>query len=164
MSRKITMIVAYGPDGVMGRSGGLPWPHHAEDMQRFRRETLGQAVIMGRKTWESLGGKGLDFRHNIVITSQRNAIDRSLADPVKNLDEAIRAAGQARPYIIGGAKTFAASLPYVNRYLITEMVKSWPGDVYFKVPFLSSKVLVSKEEWVDNDPDLNCTFSEYADV
>lgn len=160
MKCRVTLIVAHGPDGAIGLQGKLPWPTHCEDMRRFREATLGNPVIMGRKTWDSLK-EGLPYRHNIVVTSNPRSIDRSKADAVTSVQEALKVAGRGEIFIIGGAKLFASSLGFCDRFLITEMKSRFAGDVYFKVPFLSDKTLVSREEWEDSDPRLNCTFFEY---
>lgn len=160
MGRRVSIIVAHGPDGAIGLNGGLPWPVHREDMRRFRERTLGCPVIMGRRTWESLGG-GLPYRQNIVVTSSPRRIDPSKADAVKTFGEALKLAGKGDVFAIGGAKIFTAALPYAERFLITELKKRFAGDVYFKVPFLAEKELVSEEDWQDANPDLHCTFREY---
>lgn len=129
-------------------------------MRRFRAATLGHPVIMGRRTWESLAG-GLPYRQNIVITSSPRRVDPSAADAVKSFADALERAGEGDVYVIGGAKVFAAALPYAERFLITEMKKRFAGDVYFKVPFLADKKLVSREEWQDTNPELHCSFLEY---
>jgi len=158
--RRVTLIVAHGPDGVIGNNGGLPWPHHAEDMRRFREATIGEAIIMGRLTWESLGKK-LPNRQNIVVTSKPETVDRDQADAVSSIHEALEAAEGMHPFIIGGGQLFTASLPMVNHFLITEMKRKWPGDVYFKVPFLSDKRLIKEEHWPGDSPDQACIFREY---
>lgn len=129
-------------------------------MRRFREETLGNPVIMGRKTWESLEG-GLPYRHNIVVTSNPRSIERGKADAARSVQDALKLAGGGDIFIIGGQKIFAASLGFCDRFLITEMKNRFPGDVYFKVPFLADKKLVRHEEWSDPNPTLNCAFFEY---
>jgi len=131
-------------------------------MKRFREATLGEAVIMGRNTWESLP-KPLPYRHNIVVTSYPSRIDATKADAVRTIEEAIEAAGESHPFFIGGRGIFTHSLVYVNHFLLTTISGRWPADVYFKVPFLEGKTLVSQEEWEHpTDPSLNCTFREYV--
>ena len=159
--KRITLIMAHAADGAIGHDGGLPWPHHPEDMRRFREATLGEAVIMGRHTWESLP-KPLPYRHNIVITSNPSRIDPTTADAVSTSEEALEEAGDIHPFFIGGRGIFSHSLLYVNHFLLTTIEGRWPADVYFKVPFLESKVLLSEERWTHpDDPSLNCTFREY---
>lgn len=161
--KRVTLIVAHGPDGVVGNNGGLPWPHHAEDMRRFREATIGEAVIMGRKTWESLGKK-LPNRQNIVVTSKPKSIDPHQADVAATIHEALEIADGLHPFIIGGGQIFMASLSLVNHFLITEMQKNYPGDVYFKVPFLSDKRLIKEEHWENDNPDQACIFKEYENI
>lgn len=154
--------MAHASDGAIGHQGGLPWPHHAEDMRRFREATLGEAVIMGRRTWESLNGP-LKYRHNIVLTSKPGRIERSQADAVETIEEALEVAGDSHAFFIGGRELFSKALIYANHFLLTEIHGKWPADVYFRVPFLSSKRLISSKEWMHpEDSRMNCTFSEYA--
>lgn len=155
--------MAHGPDGAIGLNGGLPWGYHSEDMKRFRNETIGQAVIMGRVTWESLDKK-LNLRHNIVVTSKPKLIDKSQADCATTIEKAIKIADSENIYIIGGAKIFLASLSCVNHYLITEMKYQYDGDTYFKVPFLNEKKLLKEEFWSDDNPKNDCVFREYQNI
>ena len=156
--------MANASDGAIGHDGGLPWPHHSEDMKRFREATLGEAVIMGRHTWESLRGP-LPYRHNIVVTSNPRSIDPGKADAVSTIEEALETAGDSHPFFIGGRGIFTHSLIYVNHFLLTTIAGRWPADVYFKVPFLDSKRLINEEEWKHpTDPSLNCVFREYENI
>lgn len=162
--KKITLIMAHASDGAIGHQGGLPWPHHPEDMRRFREATLGEAVIMGRTTWESLPSP-LQYRHNIVITSRPDRIDKTQADAVTSIDEALKVAGNSHPFFIGGKTIYSQAMIYVNHFLLTEIHGRWPADTYFKVPFLDHKKLISQEEWQHpEDASLNCTFTEYQNA
>src|SRR5215218_10105706 len=105
---QLSLVVAIAEDGAIGRAGTLPW-HLPADLQYFKRVTMDKPVIMGRRTWESLKGKPLKGRYNIVLS-------RSLLDVpngvhlCKNLDEAILAAkteGYEEASLIGGASLFA---------------------------------------------------------
>mgnify|MGYP001340034974 CR=1 FL=1 len=98
----------------------------------------------------------------IVITSNPSRIDPTKADAVSTIEEALEEAGDSHPFFIGGRGIFSHSLLYVNHFLLTTIEGRWPADVYFKVPFLESKVLLSEERWTHpDDPSLNCTFREY---
>lgn len=160
--QKITFIMAHASDGAIGYKEGLPWPHHSEDMKRFREATIGAAMIMGRTTWDSLGKKPLKYRQNIVLTSRPDKIDPDKANAAKEIEKAIELAGSNEIFFIGGRTVYSQCMVHCNRFLLTEIHGKWPADTYFKVPFLESKILVNEEGWNHpDDPSLNCTFREY---
>jgi dihydrofolate reductase len=115
----ITLIAARARNGAIGKDNDIPW-HIPEDLALFKRETLGGAIIMGRKTWESLPFKPLKNRLNIVVSR-----DKSLTEHVVgSVDEAIALAqshGYFRIYGIGGESIYRALLPKAHRLLITEV-------------------------------------------
>ncbi len=127
----LSLVVARAANGVIGRDNALPW-HLAEDLRHFKRLTVGKPVVMGRRTFESIG-KPLPGRHNIVLTR-----DATWTAPgvtvVPNLAEAVAAAGLqagARPdeiMIIGGAAIYAEALPSARRVYLTEVHASPDGD------------------------------------
>lgn len=128
---RLTLVVAMADNGVIGRAGGLPWRLSA-DLRRFRQLTLGKPVVMGRKTWESLG-KPLPGRHNIVVTRRE---DFRPADPqvsvVHDLDAAIAAAGAVEDVmIIGGAEIYALALPQASWIECTRVHATVDGDTFF---------------------------------
>ena len=111
----LSLIVARSREAAIGRGGDIPW-HAPEDLAFFKRETLGGAVIMGRRTWESLPFKPLKNRDNIVVSA---TMTEDFAVPT--LEAALaRAAllGHRRIYAIGGARIYAAALPLADRLLI----------------------------------------------
>ncbi len=127
----ITLVVAVSENGVIGRDGGLPW-HLPEDLRRFKAATLGKPVVMGRRTFDSIG-RALPGRHNIVLT--RHAGFRP-ADPsvtvAHDLDDALRAAGDVPEImIIGGAEIYALCLPRAGRILLTRVHSRIEGDTVF---------------------------------
>ncbi|SNX72796.1 dihydrofolate reductase [Cereibacter ovatus] len=126
----LTVVVARAKGGAIGKGGTIPW-HAPEDLAFFQRETLGGAVIMGRRTWESLPKRPLPRRMNIVVTSGAPEGEAVFC----RFDAAIpaaRAAGHARIYSIGGAGIFAAHLPLADRLLLTEVDLAVEGaDTFF---------------------------------
>lgn len=123
----ITLIVAVADSGVIGRDNSLPW-HLPEDLKRFKRLTLGKPIVMGRKTFESIG-KPLPGRQNIVVTRDTN-YRREGVTVVHDADAALRAAGQvAEVMVIGGAELFRALLPRAGRIHLTRVHGNIPGDV-----------------------------------
>src|SRR2546421_4971109 len=106
---KIYLVAAVAANGVIGRDGHLPW-HLPEDLKHFKRLTLGHPIIMGRKTWESLG-KALPGRDNIVVT-RTPGYDAPGAAVASSLEAALAlCAGEPVAFVIGGQRLFADSLP-----------------------------------------------------
>jgi len=127
----LTLIVARGAGGAIGRKGEIPW-HAPEDLALFQRETTGGVVIMGRKTWESLPVKPLPRRVNIVVTSQDKAAEGAVFLPFDAALAHARALGHPRIYGIGGAGIYAALLPIADRLLVTEVEATVPdADAFF---------------------------------
>ena len=127
----LSLIVARARNGAIGRGGAIPW-HAPEDLAFFQRETLGSAVIMGRRTWESLPRRPLPRRHNIVVSSASVAGPEAVVATVDAALAEARAAGCARVYGIGGAAIYAALLPLAQRLVVTEVNLSIDGaDTFF---------------------------------
>ena len=127
----LTLIVGRDRNGVIGKDGTIPW-HAPEDLAFFQRETTGGAVIMGRKTWESLPKKPLPRRLNIVVTSRPGDGSDALFVPLDSALDRATAAGHARIYAIGGEGIYRAFLPKADRLLITEVdVDIDGGDARF---------------------------------
>lgn len=123
----ITLIVAVADSGVIGRDNSLPW-HLPEDLKRFKQLTLGKPMVMGRKTFESIG-KPLPGRINIVMTRDTN-YQRDGVVVVRDMDGALRAAGPApEVMIIGGADLFKLFLPRASRVHLTRVHADVQGDV-----------------------------------
>ncbi|WP_114661900.1 dihydrofolate reductase [Polynucleobacter necessarius] len=129
----ISIIVARSRNHVIGRDNQMPWKISA-DLQFFKRVTMGHPVIMGRKTWESIG-RPLPGRRNIVVS--RNA-DYELTDGelVGSLDEALNALSKApRVFVIGGEQLFRQAFDKADRLYITEIdLDIDGGDTFFEVP------------------------------
>jgi dihydrofolate reductase len=104
------MIYAVSPEGVIGANGGIPW-HHPGDYRRFKRLTLGSTVIMGRRTFESMG-KPLPGRRNIVVTSR--AFDVPGVERVATVKDALTRAGDADVWFIGGAGIYAEAMAFAD--------------------------------------------------
>jgi dihydrofolate reductase len=129
----ISMIVARSRNHVIGRDNQMPWKISA-DLQFFKRITMGFPVIMGRKTWESIG-RPLPGRRNIVVS--RNAgYQATGGELVGSLDEALKSLGEfPRVFVIGGEQLFKQAFDKTDRLYITEIdldVKG--GDTFFEVP------------------------------
>lgn len=129
---KLALIAAVARNGAIGRDNDLLWKESA-DQKHFAATTRGHAVIMGRKTWESLPPRfrPLPGRRNIVVT--RNAgFDAPGAETVDSLDAALRRlSGEPQVFVIGGAGLFAQALPRVDDMVLTEIDADLDGDVHF---------------------------------
>ncbi|SEJ80363.1 dihydrofolate reductase [Achromobacter sp. NFACC18-2] len=134
MPASLTLIVAYSLNRAIGRDNALPWKLPG-DLAHFKRSTLGHPIIMGRKTWDSLG-RPLPGRSNIVIS--RNP-DFSAAGAIlaPTLEAAVAACGDVQEaFVIGGAQIYAQALPLARRVLATEVHAEVEGDAFF--PLLPS--------------------------
>jgi len=128
---RITLIAAVARNRVIGASNALPW-RLPEDLKRFKALTLGHPIIMGRKTWESLG-KPLPGRTNIVV-SRAAGFSAAGATRAGSLDEALAAAAATASdevFIIGGAEIYRQALPLAQRLQLTEIDQDFAGDVHF---------------------------------
>ena len=126
----LSLIAAMADDRAIGIDNRLPWRLPA-DMQWFRRHTLGKPIVMGRKTFESFGGKPLPQRTNIVITTDK-AYRAEGAVVVNSIDEALAAAGEAEEVmIIGGESFYRQMLPRADRFYLTLVHGKFEADAWF---------------------------------
>ena len=141
----VSIIVAVAQNGTIGDKNALLW-HIKEDMRFFRTTTSGHAVIMGRKTFESLGSKPLPKRKNIVITRQDVEFEGALT--AHSLDEAIRMAeGDEEVFVIGGAQIYAEALKCADRLYLTLVERDYEGDTSFPDIDFSQWELVASERY-----------------
>ena len=125
----MSLIVAMDRNRVIGARGRLPW-HIPADIKRFRRLTLGHHVVMGRKTWESIG-RPLPGRTNVVLTRQPGFVAEGV-HVVSRLDDALRlAAGDDEIFVIGGGELYTETLPLADRLYVTEVHGDFAGDTWF---------------------------------
>lgn len=125
----ISLIVAMAQNGVIGRGNGLPW-RLPEDLRRFREFTLGKPVLMGRKTFESIG-RPLPGRANLVLTRDRAWFANGVIT-VHSVDEALLQTRTCDEVVaIGGAEIYRLLLPYARRIYLTHVHADVPGDTYF---------------------------------
>jgi dihydrofolate reductase len=129
---RLTLIVARARNGVIGKDNAMPWKIPGEQAY-FKRVTMGHPIIMGRKTWESIG-RPLPGRRSIVITRNPGFVAAG-AEVVTGLDAALAAcAGAAEAFVIGGAELYCLALPRADRLLITEIDHDFDGDTTFPAP------------------------------
>lgn len=125
----LSLIVAHADNGVIGRDNQLPW-HLPEDLKRFKQLTMGHHLIMGRKTYESLG-RLLPGRTSVIVSR-----DPSYQVPGAKMAQTLTAAlahcaDDAEPFLIGGAQMYSLGLPYVNKCYITRVHTAVAGDAFF---------------------------------
>lgn len=135
MSARVALIAAASQNGAIGLDGGMPW-HISADLKYFKRITMGAPVIMGRKTYESIGA-ALPGRANIVITRNREFAPPD-ADVVHDVAAALRKAraiaeidGSEEVFVIGGAEIYAQALDAADRVYLTEIDGEFPCDAFF---------------------------------
>ena len=143
----LTLVVATTDDGVIGAQGKLLW-QLPEDLKRFKAATLGKPILMGRKTFESIG-RALPGRHNIVLTRARDYRPSDSAISVAHdLDAALVAAGEvAEVMVIGGGDIYALALPQAQRVLRTRVHAKVVGDAYFPALSADDWQLVASEDF-----------------
>lgn len=123
----VSLVVAAAENDVIGRNNALPW-HLPADLKYFKTITMAKPIVMGRKTWESIG-RPLPGRHNVVITRQPLAIPGCTV--VHSLEEALQAtADAAEVMVIGGAVIFASALPMARRVYLTRVHAMVDGDTF----------------------------------
>ncbi len=128
---KLSAIVAMTPERVIGKDNDLPW-RLPEDLKMFKRTTAGHPVIMGRKTWDSLGKyKPLPGRQNIVITRDKAWSDEGAEviysiDNLQNLDMQ-----HEHVFVIGGAEIYSLFLPKLDELIVSHVYKTYDGDTQF---------------------------------
>lgn len=128
-SPRIALIAAVARNGAIGKDNALLW-HLPEDLKFFKRTTLGCPVIMGRKTYDSIG-RPLPGRRNIVITRQADW-SASGVDTASSLTEALSLAADApKVFIIGGAQIYEQALPLVQDIVLTEVDADYDADAFF---------------------------------
>ncbi len=133
----VCLIAGLARNRVIGTGQALPW-HLPQDMAHFRRATAGHAVVMGRKTWESLPPKfrPLPGRRNVVLT-QRADYQATGAEVAPSIGAALLLLHDAaKVFVIGGAEVYAQALPLADELLLTEIDRDFHGDAYF--PALSA--------------------------
>lgn len=125
----MTIIASVGENNELGRGGDLCW-HIRDDLRHFKELTMGHAVVMGRKTWESLPRKPLPGRTNIVVSSQGKSLVQALEE------------GGSDAFVIGGASIYAQALPLADRLELTRILASDPAaDTFFPE--------INPDEWVE---------------
>jgi dihydrofolate reductase len=127
----LSLVAARARNGVIGCNGHLPW-RLPEDLAFFKRTTLGSPVIMGRKTYESIGHP-LPGRHNFVVTHDGTRVFPD-CETVTSLEAALKRCNEedvAEAFLIGGAQLYALGLPRADKLILTEIDRDFEGDTWF---------------------------------
>ena len=136
---RVTLILARARNGVIGAKGGLPW-NLPEDLAFFKRATMGHPIVMGRRTWQSIG-RPLPGRRSVVVTRDRD-FSTAGAEVVHSLDDAVALCHDSDEiFVIGGAQLYSAALPRANRLLLTEIDADFEGDTFLPA--------AAEEEWTE---------------
>ena len=125
--RRLALIVAMAANGVIGAGNAMPW-HLPADLRRFKALTMGHHIIMGRRTWESIG-RALPGRTSIVVTRQADYRAPGAVVCLSLADALALSAQDPEPFVIGGGELFAAALPHAGRLYLTVIARDYPGDV-----------------------------------
>ena len=139
----VSCIVAVADNNVIGKKNDLPW-HLPADLRRFKKMTMGHTIIMGRKTYESIG-RPLPGRTSVVITRDRD-YSRNGTIVVHSLEEALdRTPDEEEVFIVGGESIFELALPRSDRIYLTRVHATFEGDVFFPAAALEQFRLVEEE-------------------
>lgn len=157
---KVTLIAAIDENNVLGKDNQLIW-YLPEDLKRFKRLTTGHAIIMGRKTFESLP-KALPNRQNIVVTRNQNYSKDGIT-VCHSLEAAIECAkDDKQPFVIGGGQIYEQAIELACKIELTKIHSQFKGDVFFPEIDLN-KWFVKKEERLNN-PDFDYSFITYNKI
>lgn len=157
----ISLIAAMGKNRVIGNKGKLPW-HMPADLEYYRSKIKGKTVVMGRKTFESMGNKPLPKRTNIIITRNQNyKVEDAIV--VHSAEEALKEAEKINPnqeiMVIGGSEIYKEFLPIANRIYLTLIDGAFAGDAFFPEYDITEWKEVSYEEHErDKDNPYDCRF------
>ena len=157
---KITIVAAIASNNVIGQKNSLPWDI-PEDLKRFKQLTSGHTILMGRKTFDSIG-RPLPNRTNIVMTKdtnyQKEGIEivfdeREALNLIKDLNQEV--------FIIGGSKIYELFEPWATSLMITRVLKDFEGDAFFPNINWNNWQVASKEKFLDKKSGISCKTEEY---
>lgn len=146
----ISLIVAMSKNRVIGADGQIPW-HLPQDLQRFKQLTMGQSLLMGRKTYQSIG-RPLPGRQTIIL-SRNPALQVAGCTLVSDLKAGIAAAQSSELFICGGGEIYRQALPLVEKIYLTELQREVSGDTFFpelashRFRTLHTEMLSDQELW-----------------
>lgn len=147
----LSIIVAIANENVIGKDNKLIW-HLPEDLKRFKEITSGHTIIMGRKTFESLGRVLPNRKHIILCNDMKMSIDNEnveIVNDISKLDKYINTDEEC--FVIGGATIYKLLMPYANKMYITKINQSFEGDVYFPEIKETEWKEISREKGLNNE-------------
>ena len=157
---KITIVAAIASNNVIGQKNSLPWDI-PEDLKRFKQLTSGHTILMGRKTFDSIG-RPLPNRTNIVMTKETNYQkegveivfdEKEALNLIKDLNQEV--------FIIGGSKIYELFEPWATSLMITRVLKDFEGDAFFPDINWNNWQIKSKEDFLDEKSNISCRLEEY---
>ena len=157
---KITIVAAIASNNVIGKKNSLPWDI-PEDLKRFKQLTSGHTILMGRKTFDSIG-RPLPNRKNIVMTKDTNYQkegveivfdEKEALNLIKDLNQEV--------FIIGGSKIYELFEPWATSLMITRVLKDFEGDAFFPDINWNNWQIKSKEDFLDEKSNISCRLEEY---
>jgi dihydrofolate reductase len=151
----ITIIVAKSNNGIIGKDGDLPW-RLPEDLKRFKRLTTGNIVVMGRKTYDSIG-RPLPNRKNIVI-SRNTSLRIEGVEVEYDLIDVLKRNQEENVYVIGGGQIYVDALPFTEKLEVTEVDVELVGDTSFPEIDSSQWKEIFREKRVDSESNLTYSF------
>lgn len=157
---KITLVAAIASNNVIGNNNSLPWDI-PEDLKRFKETTSGHTILMGRKTFESIG-RPLPNRINIVMTRDNNFSFEGIKI-VRNLKESLNLIKELNEeiFVIGGSKIYELFEPVATSLIITRVLKEFEGDAFFPKIDWSLWEIKSEDKFYDKKSDTNCKTLNY---
>lgn len=149
---KISIIVAVSQNGVIGKNNAIPW-YLPEDLKHFKKITTGHHILMGRKTYESIG-KALPERTSLVITSNRDfeAPGCFTFPDINSAIEFAKKRNETELFVIGGAQIYKLAMPLAEKIYLTKIYKEVDGDIMFPKIDEGEWKEISNEKHLENDP------------
>lgn len=155
----ISIVAAVATNRVIGNNGKIPW-HLGDDLRRFKELTVGHSVVMGRKTWESIG-RPLPDRANYVLTRHKD-LQIPGVTVITELADLFKAVGNNTLFVIGGADVYRLFLPIADRMYLTHVHATPDGDVLFpQVEWPKWRSVSWEQGFVDADNDHECSYEIY---
>ena len=158
---KITLVAAIASNNVIGKENSLPW-NIPEDLKRFKQMTSGNTILMGRKTFDSIG-RPLPNRQNIVMTKDKN-FEQEGIKVINDFDEALELIKESNEdvFVIGGSKIYELFEPVANSLAITRILKDFEGDAFFPDINWDLWQIEKEEKFFDEKSNVECKLIEYS--
>ena len=158
---KITLVAAIASNNVIGKENSLPW-NIPEDLKRFKQMTSGHTILMGRKTFDSIG-RPLPNRQNIVMTKDEN-FEQEGIKVINDFDEALELIKESNEdvFVIGGSKIYELFEPVANSLAITRILKDFEGDAFFPNINWDLWQIEREENFFDEKSNIECKLIEYS--